>query len=179
MYQAPGPEALIFLFVARIAFTYMMSLVVRANQRAAEIADLARSRRRLVADALFAEDRERRVLAEALHDDAIQTLLAIRQDLTEAQPGGALDTERAAGAIRGVVDRLRGGDLELHPTALAQLGLGPALEKIAEEQGRRGAFRAHVVVEPDEGGEADRLLFSLGREFPRQCVQARRRTTSR
>src|ERR671932_570338 len=45
---------------------------------------LAAERSRLLADTLEAEQRERRALAEALHDRALQNLLSARHDLQEA-----------------------------------------------------------------------------------------------
>ena len=47
------------------------------------VEDLASARSRLLGDALEAEQRERKALAEALHDDAIQNLLSVRHELEE------------------------------------------------------------------------------------------------
>ena len=49
-----------------------------------KFAALIASRELLLADVMAAEERERRQVAEALHDGPLQTLLAARQDLREA-----------------------------------------------------------------------------------------------
>ena len=69
---------LAYLAVAALA-AWLLAVVL--DRRRAAIEELAESRRQLVAQALDAEDRERRRLAEALHDEAMQSLLATRQEL--------------------------------------------------------------------------------------------------
>ena len=54
------------------------------QRRLASIAELTASRSLLLADVMTAEERERRRIAEALHDGALQTVLAAKQDLREA-----------------------------------------------------------------------------------------------
>ena len=66
----------------RLVGTVLDITELRAAQE--EIARLADQRGRLVADALAAEDRARQRIAEALHDEVLQDLLAARQDLAEA-----------------------------------------------------------------------------------------------
>ena len=53
------------------------------QRRLASIAELTASRSPLLADVMTAEERERRRIAEALHDGALQTVLAAKQDLRE------------------------------------------------------------------------------------------------
>ena len=61
---------LAYLAVAALA-AFLLAVVL--ERRRAAIEELAESRRQLVAQALDAEDRERRRLAEALHDEAMQS----------------------------------------------------------------------------------------------------------
>ena len=65
-----------------------------------EIADISAARGRLVAQAIDAEDRARRGISEALHDGALQELLAVRNELFAlAGRGGDEDgARRRAGA---------------------------------------------------------------------------------
>jgi two-component system, NarL family, sensor kinase len=140
-------------------------LSVILTRRGDRIDQLAALRGQLVAEALDAEDRERRRLAEALHDEAIQNLLAARQELREAELGDREGVHRARGVVDLTVDQLRGAVFDLHPYLLEQAGLPAALEAVAEEQGRRGRFHSRVRVGPDTSGEHDQLVLSLAREL--------------
>src|SRR5204863_2861440 len=134
-------------------------LVARGGAR---IGQLAESRGRLVAEAMDAEDRERRRLAEALHDEAIQNLLAARQDLDGA------DSDSLARAQLGLdrtVTQLREAIFDLHPYVLEQAGLEAALRAVADQQARRAGFSTTVHVAPDATGVHDELLLSIGREL--------------
>jgi two-component system NarL family sensor kinase len=134
------------------------------TKRADRIAQLARDRRRLVAQALETEDRERRRLAEALHDHAIQNLLVARQELQN----GSLDTTGLARAREGVartIRQLREAAFDLHPYALEQAGLAAALQGVAEAEARRGGYQSHVAVSPGATGVHDQLMFSVAREL--------------
>jgi two-component system NarL family sensor kinase len=135
------------------------------TKRAEQIDQLAADRGRLVAEALDAEDRERRRLAEALHDEAIQNLLATRQELREAERGDDAGLERARVGVDRTVEQLRGAVSELHPYLLERAGLSAALEAVADEQSRRGRFHARVRVAPDVPGEHAQLVLSVVREL--------------
>jgi two-component system NarL family sensor kinase len=155
----------LFLVWMGLAST-LLSLVL--TRRADEIAALATSRGRLVAQALDAEDRARRRLAEALHDEALQSLLAARQLLDAGDP------ESAALAREGLEDgvtQIRRAVFDLHPYLLEQAGLRAALQAVAERAGRRAQFEVTVEVDPEVDGLADQLLFSVGRELLANCAK--------
>lgn len=138
----------------------LLSLVL--TRRRDEVATLATSRGRLVAQALDAEDRARRRLAEVLHDEALQNLLAARQLLDAGDP------ESIALAREGLdvgVTQIREAVFDLHPYLLEQAGLRAALQAVAERAGRRSGFTAVVEVDPEADGMFDQLLFSVGREL--------------
>ena len=84
-----GPDHKVVGFVALHALMLIWVGVACAGLSAAvarrsdAIEELATDRERLLAESLAAETRERRALAEGLHDGAIQSLLAIRHDLEE------------------------------------------------------------------------------------------------
>ncbi len=132
-------------------------------RRAAQVAALAASRGRLVSQALAAEDAARRRLAEDLHDEALQNLLAARQELD----GADADLDLVRLGLDRTVAQLRGAVFDLHPHLLEHAGLGPALRAVAEQAARRAGFRAHVDVAPAgaAAGPRDGLLFSVGREL--------------
>jgi two-component system, NarL family, sensor kinase len=162
-------EDLEFILVQALYVGWMglaaVVLSVILTRRAERIDQLAAIRGRLVAEALDAEDRERRRLAEALHDEAIQNLLSARQELREAERGDGGSLERARVGLDRTVGQLRTAVFELHPYLLEQAGLSSALKAVADEQARRGRFRPRVRVTRDASGEHDQLVLSLAREL--------------
>jgi two-component system NarL family sensor kinase len=147
---------LLWLGVGAVLLSRMLA------RRGARIAQLAESRGRLVAQAMDAEDRERRKLAESLHDEAIQNLLAARQDL---DGGDDESLGRAQLGLDRTVTQLREAIFELHPYVLEQAGLEAALRAVAEQQGLRGGFEWTVTVAPEATGVHDQVLLSIGREL--------------
>jgi two-component system NarL family sensor kinase len=137
------------------------------SRRARQVARLAEERGRLVAQALEAEDRERRRISQALHDDALQTLLTVDQDVADvmkgSEPGEVLPRVREglARAIR----QLRDTALELHPLLLERKGLEMALDAIAQGAAAVGDFRCTVRVEPDAVAVNDQFVLSIAREL--------------
>lgn len=146
----------LFLVWMGTAATVLSALLAR---RASDVAELAASRRQLVAQALDAEDRARRRLAEALHDDALQSLLAARQML------GTGDAELVAQGLDDAVRQIREAVFDLHPHLLAHAGLRAALEAVVERLAARGGPRGTVEVDAGAAGVQDELVFALAREL--------------
>lgn len=153
---------LVYLAWAAIAAVLLSRAMTR---RADKIAELARARGRLMADVLDAEDRERRRLANWLHDGAVQNLLVAGQDLGEAEGGDPLALQRARGILRDTIPQLRNVLVDLHPGLLTSTGLAPALRALADAQAQRASFRVEVSVEEAVEGVHDQLLLSLTREL--------------
>src|SRR5204863_7177317 len=120
----------------------------RARAQSEEIAKLAEARGELVAQLLLAEERTRRRIAQVLHDDALQRLLAAHQDLIEAAPGRA-GVSRPHKTLEGTIERLRDAVAALHPITLQQGDLETALNAIARQHAGRGGYRYTVRVEED------------------------------
>ncbi len=166
--DARGFELTQVLFLAWMgAAATLLSLLLAHRARdiaalAEERAALAASRGRLVAQALDAEDVARRRLAEALHDEALQNLLAARH---EVGVGAGADLDLVARGLDDSVTQLRQAVFDLHPYLLEQAGLGVALRAVAERAARRGGFEVHADVEDEALGSHDQLLFSIGREL--------------
>jgi len=163
--QAPA-DAVGFELVQGLFLVWMGAAAtlfsVLLTRRTREVSDLAAGRGRLVGQALDAEDRARRRLAEALHDDALQNLLAARQMLGSGNDG-ELDLV-AEGLDRSVV-QIREAMFDLHPYLLEQVGLRGALQAIATRAGDRGGFSVAVEVQPAAEGIHDQLIFSIAREL--------------
>jgi signal transduction histidine kinase len=103
----------------------------------AELEDLRRSRARIVERG----DRERQRLERNLHDGAQQRLLALFYDLRLARAsadasGDAELTELVESAVKdaqAALEELRELAHGIYPAILAEAGLGPALETLADE----------------------------------------------
>jgi len=161
------PDALEFELTQLMHLAWMgataTALSALLTVRSREVADLAESRGRLLVQALDAEDRARRRLAEALHDEAIQNLLAARHELQARDDGGSLDLVEEG--LDQTVHRLREAVFDLHPYLLDQVGLAAALQAVVDRHARRTQWLGSVRVEPEATGVHDQLLFSIGREL--------------
>ena len=154
-------QALYIAWFGMAATIFSVALTARARR----IGELAAERGRLVAQAIDAAEQERRRISEALHDDAVQNLLAARLDLAAARAGDHDGLERVGEEIDRTLAQLRESVADLHPIALEQGGLAAAVGALARRWEARGGFRTTVRVEPDATGPCDQLLMSLGREL--------------
>lgn len=135
---------------------------LRAELAAAR-AELA-GRQAFVAQVMDAEDRARRRIAQLIHDDALQSLLAANQELIEAAPGRAGVT-RAHEVVSASIANLREALLALHPVTLERGGLEQALGAVARQAERQGGFSVDLRIEPEALGSADELVLALAREL--------------
>jgi two-component system, NarL family, sensor kinase len=173
---ASEPEAARFIatqagFLAWIgaACVWLSLLLARRTE---QVARLAESRSRLLADALEAEQRERKALAEALHDQAIQNLLSARHELEEA--GESIDHPalgRADTALTDTVGQLRDAVFELHPYVLEQAGIEAGLRSLAQQASTRAGFELRLELASPHSHPHDRLVFSAARELLANVVQ--------
>jgi two-component system, NarL family, sensor kinase len=152
-----------------LAAVLLSSVLARRTHR---VTELAATRRRLMAEALTAEERERRGLAEGLHDHAIQNLLSARHDLAEAGEAARHPAlERADAALAATVEELREAVFELHPYVLEQAGLPAAIRAVAVRSARRGGFRVEFDFEYDARHPHERLLLAVAREVLANVVK--------
>lgn len=135
---------------------------VRAKLAEAE-AELE-DRRQFVAQVMGAEDRARRRIAQLIHDDALQSLLAANQELQEAAPG-RIGVTRAHEVVSATIAHLREAMLSLHPVTLERGGLEQALGAIARQAERQGGFAVDVAVEPNALERNDGLVVAVAREL--------------
>jgi PAS domain S-box-containing protein len=137
------------------------------RRRSSQIARLAVERQRIVAEALDSEDRTRERISQQLHDDLLQLLFAIRQDLAQAAAGPEWRdlVLRARDGVHHAIRSLRAAVFDLHPVVLDQGGLPSAVNAVARHHAERGGFDVSVEIDPEAEGEHDRLLLSLLREL--------------
>ncbi|TWP32862.1 sensor histidine kinase [Leekyejoonella antrihumi] len=170
-----------FLIIAGLAAGSVALSRVQLS-RVLTIGQLARERTDLLTEIVGIEARERALLAEQLHDGALQYLLAARQDLDEARTTGDPDAfARVALALRESSAMLRSTVSELHPAVLEQAGFARALTDLATGVARRGRFAAQVDLSgwPDRPTSADLVLFGAAREALNNVVKhARARTVT-
>ena len=168
--------ALSFVLVQAAYLTWLgLALVLLSwllARRDAAVRLLSDQRQRLVAEALTAEERERRQLAQDLHDGAIQNLLAARHDLdlaATAAPGGP--ESRAHAAITATLAELRGAVADLHPYLLEQAGLAAAIGQAARAAAERAGFALQLDVTDGEPGLNDRAVLRCTSELLSNVVR--------
>jgi two-component system NarL family sensor kinase len=170
----PGADRRIAIQAGFLALLGLAAVLLSEvlERRTSRIAELAEVRRRLITDALTAEERERRALAEGLHDSAIQNLLAARQDIDEAADSAVHPSLRRADlALQQTVAELRDAVFELHPYVLEQAGLVPALRTVAERAARRGGFALDLDLSYGRRHPHESLLLSGARELLSNVVR--------
>ena len=118
----------------------------------------------LVGQVMDADDANRRRIAQTLHDDALQSLLAANQELYEAAPGRAGVT-RAHEVVSQTIADVREAVAALHPVTLEQGGLETALAAVARRAERQGGFRCSVEIDPRATGVHDELILAVAREL--------------
>lgn len=123
--------------------------------------------RTLATEMLLAEERLRHELATELHNGIGQDIALLRMKLAalRARPGDGL--LRALSGIEGLIEQaersLRTITVRISPTILHDLGLVPALERLAEDLQTSLGGRLAIVAEPDlpELDERMRVLAFL------------------
>lgn len=170
----PGQsQALALVEVVYLAWAATAAIMVSRvlRRRAEAISELIGARARLTAEVLQSEDRERRRLANWLHDGPVQNLIVIGQDLGDAERGDPTGLSRAREVVRSTIAQLRGVLVDLYPVALIGEGLQSALRVMADAQARRAGFEVEVAVDEGASGRDDRLVLSLTRELLTNIVK--------
>ena len=124
----------------------------RVAERTREAVEQAKRLRLLSAELSLAEEAERRRIAEMLHEDLQQLLVAARMQLAAlCRTRGAAQREPIALEIANVLERsvqlTRSLSVELAPPVLHERGLAAALEWLAAET--RKNYNIEVTVEAD------------------------------
>jgi len=153
------------LFAARAVLALEVSRALEGERRRVEaearLADAERrsqARRETLVRIVEAQEEERGRIARELHDEFGQHLASVLLGLRLVEQAGVADEAREAVAelvqtINAAISQLRTLAIELRPTALDDLGLVAALERLTESYSRRTG----VVVELDVDEIEDRL----------------------
>ena len=128
----------------------LLSAVAERCQAAIEKARAQGEIRRLEAEGRQAEERERRRIGRELHDEAGQSMLALRLQLEmmerDATPEMRPRLAEARGLTEHTVDELRRIIAALGPAVLDRLGLEAALRQLAVRFGKMSAAAIRVRI---------------------------------
>lgn len=161
----------VFVLVGVCIGSVALSQIQRS--RVMEIATLAIDRSGLLVELTGVEERQRRQLSEALHDGALQYVLAARMDLEDARDGDPEAVDRVDEALTRSAGLLRRTVSELHPAVLDQAGLFRAVEDLAEGLRARG-YEVELRAEGMPVGgvtDAERVVFGAVRELVANVVK--------
>jgi two-component system NarL family sensor kinase len=150
-------------------------LLVRVqSSRVLAIGNTVGQRGVLLAELLESETRERAELSEALHDGALQYILAARQDLEDlprnVDPGVRA---RLIEALAQASSMLRSQVGRLTPTILEQAGLVAAVRRLIDDAGERARLETRLDASAwiEAPTSADRILFDTARELLTNVVK--------
>jgi len=143
-------------------------LAAAFNHMIEEIGQYRAGLRRYVAAITHSQEEERRRIARELHDDTIQSLVAISRRLELVQ-ASLSDPQRALkqlsalqDLLQSTVEGVRRFSRELRPTLLEDLGLVPALRRLARESTPKTA-ELSMVVRGDSQGIAPSVELAIYR----------------
>jgi PAS domain S-box-containing protein len=136
----------------------------RVRERTGELAVRADQLRALTGELILAEQRERKRLAQILHDHIQQLLVAAKMRAVILGAQGNDSVKEAAGQVSELIDESiaasRSLTAELSPYVLHEFGLNACLEWLARQMAEKQSL--HVNLEMDEIGplpEAIKLLL--------------------
>ena len=143
-----------------------VALLLDREQSVSALAQSADEQRRLTLATVGGQDSERRRLAFELHDGIGQTLAAALLHLGLARRPGAAEAEldEATGLVKQAMEELRGLARDLHPPALAQLGLQVTLRSLAASMSSEGTAIVSEIQAPPEfqpGAAASLAIFRI------------------
>jgi signal transduction histidine kinase len=121
-----------------------------------------------------AQESERRRIARELHDDTIQSMVALSRQLEALATPENLLSEAGSQRIRelqeqtgGVIKRVRRFSQDLRPSILDDLGLLPTLEELTADLNRQDGLQAEFRVKGEErrlSSEMELTMFRIAQE---------------
>jgi PAS domain S-box-containing protein len=117
--------------------------------------------KKLASELIFAEERERRRLAEDLHDSVGQALFIARIRIAELSP--AADARAAAAILEDAGRMMNTMAFELSPPVLRTVGLRPALKSLALDMRQRYHLLVHIHDDGEDFTLSERVGMTLFR----------------
>ena len=139
-------------------------------EQAERVEELAAARRSLLVEVLGAEDRMRRQIADALHDDVLQELYAARMDLQRLDADDE-SLPRARVAVDAATRQLREAVGELHPAATASHDLQERLRATLDQGGDRAGFGHRLEFSATTPTGLDHVVPVVVRELVNNIVK--------
>jgi two-component system NarL family sensor kinase len=169
------PWASLLLRLSLLVMVCLGSIALSRIQRSrvTDISHLAVTRAGLLVELSQVEERQRQQLSEALHDGALQYVLAARMDLEDVRDGDAESVDRVEHALTSASGLLRRTVSELHPAVLEQAGLVRAVEDLAEGLRGRG-YAVEVTTDGMRVGPvtaSERVVYGAVRELVGNVVK--------
>jgi signal transduction histidine kinase len=159
-------------------------IAVERERRAQRITKLSESVRDMLQQALRAEANERSRVADLLHDDVLQLLLATRHDISDAIDGDLELLPEARAGIEAATRRLRATIVALRDEGTGDLPVGESLRALADDAGGARGVEVSVDVDPALDGLRNPVLVSAARDLirdaesssaaPNVCIRASR-----
>jgi signal transduction histidine kinase len=120
-------------------------------------------------DSIEAAEQARGRWARELHDETLQGLVGLRMLLSSARrTGSSQELGEAIDHTKREIQNLRGLIAELRPAALDELGLGPAIETLAERSGSAAGLEVSTRVSLGERArlapETESTIYRLVQE---------------
>jgi signal transduction histidine kinase len=127
-------------------------------------------------ESIAATERERGRWARELHDESLQSLAGLRVLLSAARRSDAEETDRllrqGIEQVDGAIVEMRRLIADLRPTTLDELGLGAALEALAERLSAAGTLEVDLDLEIDlHSGRAEHRLVGEIEDAAYRLVQ--------
>jgi two-component system, NarL family, sensor kinase len=152
-----------FLLWLAVATTALCLVLARRSLRVRALHEV---RRQLVSEAMQADERRSRELAEHLRDGPLQTLLAARLELDEARGRNSDPAlNMVYEALQETATGLRSTVTELHPQVLAQLGVTAALREMVKQFETRAQISVAADLEEVGKPASAQLLHRAAREL--------------
>lgn len=146
-------------------------LIALADAFNEALARLREERRAGARAALLAQERERRRIAGALHDEAGQNLTAVALELerisSSGSDAGPARMNALAAQLYDTLDEIRRIARELRPEALDDLGLVNALIALSSRAGRQGGIQVERELSaelPELSEEVELVIYRVAQE---------------
>src|SRR3954452_5937738 len=162
---------LLAVVLAALGALFLMQLVP-ASRLAAQVQASERSRARLLRQSVAASDRERRRIAQALHDDVVQDLSAVGYALESVRQGPAPAilpvVDRARAIVQQDVGTLRDILTSVYPPDEESGSLASALSDVVQPLAASGV---PVELSLDEGAVVQPAMAATVQRAVREAVQ--------
>ncbi len=157
----PLVGALVLLWLATLPLAWRLARRLQQRQR---------EREELLERAIDAQDRERRRIAGALHDDVVQDLAGLGFSLSAAAAqNGSAELEAAADQTRQTMRKLRSTLVDIYPPSLQRAGLQAAIDDLTSSLDV--AVDVHVPASTGLSADRDALIFRTVQEGLRNVAK--------